>query len=151
MNTIKLYDLIHDANEKPELSIIHEYEVLENEYDEEYGIDLMQNLLKLGKMDSEHLYCLAINSNNEIVGIINIALGNYKSVQVYRRNIILFLALTGAKGFADYHNHPNNVIKASSDDIVSKAQMENIANLLEIEYLGSFILGRDKYLRVGEN
>lgn len=151
MNSIVLYDLVQDEKEKPSLFKIKEFEVFDNIFDDQYAAFLMSKYIHLGIMDSEHLYIMAINSNYEITGIINVALGNYNNVQVYKRNIILFLALIGAKGFADYHNHPNNSVKVSSDDIVSEAQMDNIAKLLEIEYLGSFILGRTHYIKVSEN
>ena len=110
----------------------------------------MSRYIHLNNLENEHLYAMGVNAKGEIVGIINIAVGNYHTVEVYKRNIILFLALTGAKAFADYHNHPNNSVRPSEDDIVSEAQMDNIARLLEINYLGSYILGRDKYIKVGQ-
>ena len=150
MDKIILYKLIHDQNEKPSLLSVNEYEVCDNIFDEDYGIYIMSHYFHLGDLDNEHLYVIGTNSRQEIVGIINIALGSYNDVHVYHRNIILFLALSGAKGFADYHNHPNNIVCASSDDIVSEAHMTNIANLLEIKHIGSYILGKNDYIKVGD-
>ncbi len=150
MKTIPLYELIHDENEKPGLIRINEFDVTETDYDEAFGIYIMANLIHLGIMENEHIYLLGINSKNEIIGIINIALGCQDNVPVYMRNIVLFLVLSGSKAFVDYHNHPNNIIEASSDDLVSEAHMCNIAKILEIEYLGSYILGQHEFIKVGD-
>lgn len=150
MSEIVLYDIIQDEKEKPELIEIKNFEVLENIYDEIYGIDIMSRFLHLGIMANEHSYILGINSNYEIQGIINIGIGNTDEVQNNTRIIILFLSILGSKKFTCYHNHPNDNIMASSDDIANEAQMEFIAKLLNIDFLGSYILGRKQYIKVGD-
>lgn len=149
MKKVILYDLVHDEQEKPELIVIKEFDVVETVYDEEFGVYLMSECLNLGIMENEHSYVIGINSNNEITGIVSDGLGSRETVTNSTRLIILFLSLTGSKRFSCYHNHPNNNVVASSDDIANEAQMEFIAKLMEIEFLGSYILGRDKYIKVG--
>ena len=146
---MKLYDIVHDEENVPKLLSIGEYTLIDPLYDEYTGAEIMIEHFHMGEMENEHLFYIVTNRDLEITGAVMSSIGDQESVNIHERTLLIFLVLTGAKGFAVYHNHPSNNMVASQADISSDEFMQTAADMLEVEYYGSFIIGRSLYLRVG--
>ena len=122
---------------------------------EEMDGDLIENLLflrdftKMDIRDVETAYVMALDYLYRPLGILQLSIGDYKSCMIYSRATATFLLLSGARRFIVIHNHPSGQLKASDADVANKLMIESMANLLEIEFEGSFIITRDGWKKVG--
>lgn len=149
---IKLYDIVHDQMFVPNLIVVKDivpYDVSDIDFNAYETARLLKDSLHIHRFETEHVFCVAINRNNEIIGVLNVAIGSNCQASIYKRTIIIFLVLTGAKSFALYHNHPNDIVKASLEDIQCDTQFCSLAKDLDVEYRGSYIVGLDTCLKIG--
>lgn len=132
------------------LSILHQYSIPNKKYTEKLGVYIVQKGYNLGFFDLEHVFLLSTNKEGYVNGIINIADGNNRHAEIYLQDVAFYLNTVHAFGFAMYHNHPNNVIRASSDDLVSATDMEELGKEMNIRFYGSYILGQREFIKVGD-
>lgn len=148
---INYYKLNKNYQGLYDIKVLHRYSVLDNKYCEETGIYVMQKGYNLGLLDLENVFLLSTDNEKLINGIINIANGNNRHADIHLNDVIYYLNIVNAFGFALYHNHPNNLIYPSEDDYISAKDMKKIAKSLNIIFYGSYILGSNYYCEVNEN
>lgn len=100
----------------------------------------LKNELHLHKLVNEKAYIIGLDAQNCMCGIYEIGIGDYKHVDMYRRETALFLLLSGATTFNMFHNHPSRILKGSEGDMACYYTMQSLGNLLDIQCTGSYIL-----------
>lgn len=145
---INVYEIMQDKEEKPLLSIIKEYKAEDVIYDEQCGVRFMNKKICLQDFANEHIYIMAMDSRWKILGIYNVSIGSWNYSTLYKSSVLKFLVLTGAKAFSIYHNHPNGLMEASDEDIETAFGMYGIGKMLDIEFSGSYIIGRGEYCKI---
>lgn len=149
---IDQYDVIKDENNHPKLLTVSSFPA-ENDnlmYDDGANVYFLNKYLHLGEMDSEHLFVIAY-SEPFCVGLYLLSLGDFEETSPYsNRNLLMFLALTGANAFRIFHNHPNGVLEASGNDKSNSMTMKTFADYMGIKFLGSLIITKDGWCDVDD-
>ena len=112
------------------------------------SIDLLNDVYKAKDYVAEHNYIIGFNEMGNVLGIYCMSIGNYNSCNIYNRELAMFLALTGSVYFQMYHNHPNDVLIPSDEDLGVAASLEYIGKILGIEFKGSYIIGKTGWKNV---
>lgn len=136
------YVILTDKNQIPYLHPVKTIKCLNDSFEISEIIDLFVEEYKLNEMDNERQYAVAMNFGTVPKGICLISMGDYKSTDICMRTIGEFLLLTGAAKFLILHNHPDSTEEPSGADVTVSALFQQIADLLGIEFLGSFIINR---------
>lgn len=127
-------------NKKAELKVVNSYEMNEHvDIIDDFDV-LFNQYMDVGYLDSERVYVISLDNNNNILGINLVSIGNNQSCYVYNRSIGIFLLLTAADKFALLHNHPNGKLIESDDDIKITESMLNLGNLIGINFSNNYIL-----------
>ena len=134
------YDIFQKEDGTPELRAVKEFNVSKEEYADDELLSIIRWCLHIDEIDREEVYVLATNYNGVPLGIFHVSNGDYKGASVYHREIAVFLLLIGAKRFYLYHNHTDNVIEPSADDINVAISLRQMGQLLDIEFVDNFIL-----------
>ena len=87
----------------------------------------------------EAFAALAVDDEGRPRGVIEIALGGSVSVEVDNRILFAALLATEASAFAVAHNHPSGSSQKSKDEIEQEAERARAAELLGIDFLGSYV------------
>lgn len=147
MKTINVYDVIY-TNDIPNLKICDKIQVRNNKFDINNCMNILNDYAGLSRLPIEHVYLASVDKVNKINGVIKIAEGNENHAEMSKRKITSFLLLVGSSHFLMVHNHPNDVMYASNDDIISEMMMNTIAGMIEIKFDGSYIAGKNGYIKV---
>ncbi len=95
-------------------------------------------------LNNEKLYVASI-IDEELVGLYNVSVGNSGETQVYIKEAMTFLLLTGAEKCVFFHNHPNDVLQNSDNDIASSKRIFNALEALGIGYEDDVVIGKSGY------
>ena len=153
MNILNQYDIYQDENYIPRLATVNQME-MDYPFDNgtiENQMIVLNDCLRIGEYESEHQFVIARDYDGYIKGIYLLGVGNTYSVIISRRNMIIFLALIGASDFYILHNHPNDNLEESEDDIVSNAFNMGCGEMIEIPCMGGYVVTRDGWLKIGES
>lgn len=147
---IKEYILTHDENSTPVLKAIKEIDFV-NIYEspEEFSVYLLKDEYYMDVLDSENVYLVMFDGRDRPLGVFHVSIGSYNRCDVYNRTIATILLLTGTKQFLVVHNHPEAQLEASDADKANDAGLYGLGRLLQIDFLGSYIINRNGYLKVG--
>lgn len=149
--SIKQYDIILDENKLPKLTIINEFKSEEAEEllcfsNEEFErMSIMRSFFLADKFESEHFWCMAFGADEYLKGIYLSAIGEPRSVDINKRNMLIFLFLIGAIDCIFIHNHPDNYIKPSDTDMVNHYEMKGLLTSLGFNNINSYIIGKNGY------
>ncbi len=149
---IKEYTLISKKENGtfPQLKCIKEHEMIyddvylyyhHNNYEFEYMF--FGDTLKLQNNYMECYYIISYDESDNPIGIIQISLGERNKLMISFDIIFTFLLLTGSKSFISIHNHPNNNLKKSYEDIAADNTLKTISNILNIEYKNGLIITKE--------
>lgn len=108
-------------------------------------IEFGKTILLLDILAEEHVYALALNSKNVIVGVFNISHGTVNSSLVSPREVYIRLLLCGAVHYILVHNHPSGVSNPSTEDDQITERLKCAGTLIGIELLDHVIIGNDYY------
>lgn len=147
------YELLKDNDERPYLHKVKtmNYDGLEHDIFQNFSIpDLVTTYYPLNFYESEHAFIIGLDDDYYPLGIMRISIGDLYSAWIYKRTCGIFLLLSGARRFAILHNHPDNVLIPSEDDLNVLKQFQNLADLLELEFEDSYILGKEKWISTKE-
>jgi len=79
----------------------------------------------LEKLPIETLFCISLNSSNEILGMARVAQGTIDRASVHPRELFRFLLSdTNASGCILVHNHPGGTSRPSREDITLTERMK---------------------------
>lgn len=120
-------------------------------YDAEGIAYIMKDFYNLDVNESENAYLVCLDYDLNIKCTYLISKGNFNSCNIYKRSIAAILLLTGTRNFWFIHNHPTNNITSSGNDIANDLIFKSLSDLLEVNFLGSIIIGKDGWCIVGNN
>lgn len=88
----------------------------------------------------EYVYCLYLNTKNEVIGFQKISDGALSSAVVDKQLIYATALKARASSIILCHNHPSGALKPSQADISLTKVLKNGCNLLEIKVLDHIIV-----------
>ena len=91
--------------------------------------------------DRERFVALALDTQNQLIGIAEIANGGVSATLVDARVLFRTLLVMGAARFILSHNHPSGIPTPSGDDIALTKKLCDAAELLDLECLDHLIMG----------
>ena len=98
----------------------------------------------------EHLWALAFNTKNRLIGMFEISHGTVNASLASTRDIYMKLLMLGAVYWVVVHNHPSGSTEESEADVRFTKQMKDAGELLSIQLMDSIIIG-DGYMSFKEN
>ncbi len=138
---VRWYDAIINDDNLPELITVREFD-----YDERGGrshvLEILKNEIHLNKLATEHVFMVCFNPAWKM-SIFLISTGTTMHADVSMNKMATYLLLSGAKSFSIYHNHTTQILEPSENDIRLSEAVESIADLLELDFLGSYILTKE--------
>ena len=144
---IRLYDIGQDKKYGyPKLIVIKEFKMDVNISDRRSLVTFMNEKIHLNEFDNEHSILITTDMYNNVIGVFLISIGDYKSCNIYYRNIATFILLSGGRKFLIAHNHPDKALYFSEDDKCVVGMMRAISTLIETEFVNSYIVTSEGYI-----
>lgn len=112
------------------------------------GLYIFKDFYDMDILESERSYVLAMDYYRHPKAIFQLSMGDYKSCNIYSGTTASFLLLVKARSFMVVHNHTDGVWVSSDNDKANMYTMEAMANLINIEFYGSYILSRNGWNEV---
>ena len=95
----------------------------------------------------EVMMMLALDSQNKLIGVFEVAVGSLTKNIASPREILKRAILCNAASIILGHNHPSESLKPSSEDIEFTETMMESCQLMNISFFDHLIVaGKDKYL-----
>lgn len=148
------YEICIDENNKRYLQAIAQFNLEDINPNTNNIFEIMNVLndnLKVGYMETEHIYIIACDYKGGMIGIYLNNIGKYDLTKIDLRTISLFLLLSGAAKFIMVHNHPNNCSDYSQEDLDTTETVKIMGQYIGIELIGSYVLTKDKYTNILTN
>jgi len=112
---------------------------------------LMCDVFDLSNRTEEHVYMLAINSANKLIGVFEISHGGTMYSYCNPREIYSRALLAGAVSIILVHNHPSGDVNPSKSDREATKTIAEAGNLIGIKLMDHIIVGADgKYCSLAE-
>ena len=140
---IYFYNILNDQKGYPVLNVLKEIDLNNKNVSIEESIDILINYENINLLNVEHAYIIGYNNQMDITGIFLVSIGNTRQCYFYKKSIATFLILTGSEKFLIFHNHPDGNIKPSENDYLSLIQINNLANILEVDLIDSVIITKN--------
>lgn len=103
-------------------------------------------LNKLKKSKVEEFWVVALDSNQMYIDQKMLFRGSLDSCTIYPAEIFRYALLKKAKYLIVAHNHPNQILVASKEDIQTTSTLIEIGFLLDIHLLDHLVLTDKNYL-----
>lgn len=139
---INFYDIKIDKNGIPKLDIIKQIECSNKDLSIEKIVEILNKYEDFENLYSEQLYAVSTNNNNDCLGIYLCSKGDSDRCNLYKKEVLIFLLLTGANNVLLFHNHPSDILQPSENDKKSYGTLEVLTNLLGITLTDSVIVCR---------
>ena len=117
----------------------------------EYIAEMMKSVFDVDNLATEHVYVLAMNSKNRIIGIFELSAGTMDTTVLGTRELFQRLLLIGAVQFVVIHNHCSGDTEPSKVDLKTTAQIEDASKLLGINFIDHIIVGTEGYYSMAEH
>lgn len=111
---------------------------------------MMRDLLHMQELAEEHIYMVAMNSKNKVIGVFFISRGTVSASLISPREIFMRAMLIGAVQIILCHNHPSGNISPSECDLELTKRVKDAGILLNICLTDHIIIGKDQYLSLRE-
>ena len=109
-------------------------------------IDIYNEIKKYAKSDQELFLVLTLNPSHDIIGIHIATKGLANKTVIHPREIFKHVFLDNATSLIIAHNHPSNVIiQPSIEDKEITRQINEICELMQIEFLDHLIINKKSY------
>ena len=149
---VNLFNLVNDENGDPKLEVINSTTMYYiNEYEMEDVIDVICRLTNARNLHLENQWAVGFNHDREILGVFHLAQGDMTGVYANDRNLATFIILTGALGFAMFHNHSVDDRTPSDSDKTSVQGHKFFQNRLGLSYYGDYIISRTGWRNINNN
>lgn len=146
---IKRFEIVQDEDSRVSLQCVESFDISTGDDLSVYDIlYIVKECFSLDILNNEHVYIVSTDYRGKIIGVFLVSIGDYKGCNVYNRSIGIFLLLIGTKKFLMVHNHPDNQVYASVDDITNSIELDGLGKLLGLQFVGSYIIGRDGWCKV---
>ncbi len=99
----------------------------------------------------EHLICISLNGNNEIINLRVVSIGTINNTIVHPREVFAEPLKDRAAAIIVCHNHPSGNIAPSDNDIEVTATLFEAAKLLGLSMLDHIIVSSTSFFSFREN
>lgn len=102
----------------------------------------------IGTSVQECMIVLPMTGQNEIVGCIQVALGEVGECRVMPLDILRPVIVAGCNKFVIAHNHPSGSCIPSSADLAFTAHIEHVCEMLGVTMLDHIVVSADGFVSV---
>ena len=93
----------------------------------------------------EHVYCIAMNTKNEIISFSQIAQGNINSCNFDVKGLFKTILKRNASKFILIHNHPSGDSSPSGRDYQVTEKIKEASKIMGIEFLDHIVIAQNGY------
>ena len=108
--------------------------------------DMLNSSFKMDKLITETSYVIAFDHSMAPKGIYKVGQGGLSEAPVPKQPLFTFLLLAGASSFVLVHNHISNMPEASQSDKLVTQQIESLARMFEMDFVGHMIINPTGYI-----
>lgn len=98
----------------------------------------------LDSYPEEHVYVVALNARNKVIGYFLLSVGTERVSFVSTRIVFQKALLVGASSIILIHTHPSGDVTASKEDIAVTNALRNAGEVIGVPLLDSIIVGDGK-------
>ncbi len=109
---------------------------------------LLQEYLR--DLPQEHLAVAMMDTRNNVIGIITVAMGTLNSCSITMREIFKPALLMNAAAIVIAHNHPSGDPSPSSEDVLFTRSIVEAGKLLDVEVLDHVVIGNNRFVSLRE-
>lgn len=147
---INLYDIGRDDELHPALMKVGSYDVSRMiTTDNDSLVDFIRHHLKMEQYDNEHMFMIALDRFDRALGVFLLGIGDFEECVISNRTVAEGLVLSGARQFMLIHNHPDGGLSLSEADKEMDNNMNHLADLFGVKYLGNFVATYDGFIISG--
>lgn len=106
-------------------------------------VHLCNDVLQANRLAEEHLWLLAFNTKNKLLGLFEVSHGTVNGSLITPREIFVRLFLCGAVRFVLVHNHPSGDPTPSQEDMAATERHIEVGKTMGIPLLDHIIIGSD--------
>ena len=112
----------------------------------EYQIPIFESHFGLRELAFENSFVIGLNIKNVPYLACRLSIGDIDSVSSCHKQTLIFCLVSGCKSFYTLHNHPSNLkANPSEADIENERQIDEISNIVGIEYKGEIVIAKDQW------
>lgn len=100
--------------------------------------------------ESEQFHAMFVNDKKKVIGYIHLHTGTRDYCPIDFRLLFKSVLMSGCTGFFIAHNHTNNKLEPSDEDIEATRRIRKLAREFEIELLDHIIITETTYFSFGE-
>ena len=100
---------------------------------------------------AEHLYELLFDTKQYVHGVYLVSKGGLSNCYVDPAEVFKAALMTNSPTFALVHNHPSGIVEPSLDDVAIARRIAQGADLLNLNFLDSLIIGDGRYYSFSES
>jgi len=97
---------------------------------------------RYGQEPQEHCWVLSVNTQMEMLELIQVALGTMNQVNIHPRDVFRRLVSVNAYGYILIHNHPSGLLEPSNEDMRVLQQFVACSTLMQIHLLDFIIVSK---------
>lgn len=150
MKRIQEYRMMLDKTKIPYLEKTRSYLFESNCNSAENVAKIMEECFQMSDLPEEHVYAIALNTGNNIIGIFEISKGTVDASLLSAREILIRMLISGATYFLICHNHPSGRLKPSQDDINRTKEIVTAGTIIGVPLLDHLIIGNGEYISLRE-
>lgn len=115
-------------------------------------IESIKSFLKLGFQHHERevFGVIIYDQHNEVLSMTELFKGGIVAVVVDSRVLAKEVIQTNGYGFAIFHNHPSGVPLPNEEDLELTESIKRMSEVLELEFLDHFIVGKEGVFSIAE-
>ena len=114
-------------------------------------IKFIDNQEDIRNHTEERVYCIAMNTKNEIISFSQIAQGGINTCDFDVKGLFKTILLCNASKFILIHNHPSGDPTPSADDRLITGRIAQAGALVGIDLLDHIIIGNHCYMSFRED
>ena len=93
----------------------------------------------------ERIYCIAMDTKNEIIGFSQIAQGSINNCNLDIKGLFKTILLCNAGKFILIHNHPSGDSTPSQNDYQMTEKIKEASKIMGIEFLDHIVIAQNGY------
>ena len=105
---------------------------------------------KMRHLEEEHFKALILNTKNQLLRVVDVAVGTLNAAIVHPREIFKIAIKANAAGLIVAHNHPSGDTNPSREDIALTRRLAEAGRILGIEFIDHIIIGDGCWLSMKE-
>ena len=108
-------------------------------------VKFIDDLEDIRNHTEERIYCIAMNTKNEIISFSQIAQGSIDNCSFDIKGLFKTILLCNASKFILIHNHPSGDSSPSERDYQVTEKIKEASNIMGIEFLDHIVIAQNGY------